>query len=140
VPGCKLEPALAPNSSFGALACVLRQAARRARLSLIAPALTVMTTVLTSGYKPANDLALESWRGLRTGMLYLEPRPPSRSYLLKPLVRGSKHAMILRCLVARHGKLYMTGPIVDERTGVQLLEVVAAPDHREAGTGRIAAR
>ena len=46
-----------------------------------------MTTVLTSGHKPANDLALEALRGLRTGTLYVYPRPPSHGFVLKRLVR-----------------------------------------------------
>jgi hypothetical protein len=51
------------------------------------PTITVMSTILTSGHKPANDLALEALRGLRTDMLYLYPRPPSRGPWLRRVVR-----------------------------------------------------
>ncbi|HSA82195.1 MAG TPA: hypothetical protein VLE23_15370 [Geminicoccaceae bacterium] len=241
--GSKPKPALPPSGSFDALACANASGRSAARLGLIEPTFTVMTTVLTSGHKPANDLALEALRGLRTGTLYAYPRPPSRGFLLKRLVRDlrtikvkpwyferrlrrlgyrfdelrspprqwyhdlvlglcdhdpaiadqiatkqpstglialaigladggyqriimsgfsfeithayahnplidhlgttrSKHAdtdvMVLRSLAARHGRIYTTEPIVHERTGVPLLEAVAAPDRSEAGTKRIA--
>jgi hypothetical protein len=45
--------------------------------------------------------------------------------------------MVLRGLVARHGSIYTTEPIVHERTGVLLREAKAASDRREAGTRRI---
>lgn len=243
--GSKPEPALPPNGSFDALACANASGCSAARLGLPDPTFTVMTTALTSGHKPANDLALEALRGLRTGTLYLYPRPPSHGFLLKRLVREirrfnvkpwyferrlrrlgyrfaelrspprqwyhdmvlslcgqdpaiaaqiatkqpstgmialaigladpryrhvimsgfsfeithayahnplidrlgttrSKHAdtdiVVLRCLAARHGNIYTTEPIVHERTGVPLLEAMAAPDRREAGTRGTATR
>jgi hypothetical protein len=243
--GSKPEPALPPDGSFDALACANASGCSAARLGLIDPTFTVMTTVLTSGHKPANDLALEALRGLRTGTLYAYPRPPSAGFLLKRLVREirtikvkpwyfqrrlrrlgyrfdelrspprqwyhdlvldlcdqdpaiaaqivtkqpstgmialaigladpryrhvimsgfsfeithayvhnplidrlgttrSKHAdtdvMVLRSLVARHGNIYTTEPIVQERAGVPLLGAVAAPDRPEAGTRRPATR
>jgi hypothetical protein len=243
--GSKPEPALPPSGSYDALACANASGRSAARLGLMDPTFTVMTTVLTSGHKPANNLALEALRGLRTGTLYVYPRPPSRGFLLKRLMREirsikvkpwyferrlrrlgyrfaelrspprqwyhdlvlrlcdrdpaiadqiatkqpstglialaigladtryqsfimsgfsfeithayahnplidrlgttrSKHAdtdvMVLRSLVARHARIYTTEPIVHERAGVPLLETVAAPEGREAGTRRIATR
>jgi hypothetical protein len=36
---------------------------------------TVVSAIITSGRKPANDLAVQAMRGLRTGTVYLYPRP-----------------------------------------------------------------
>jgi hypothetical protein len=243
--GSKPDPALPPRSSYDELACANASGRSAARLGLIDPTFTVMTTALTSGHKPANDLALDALRGLRTETLYLYPRPPSHGFLLKQLVREirrikvkpwyfqrrlrrlgyrfdelqtpprqwyydlvlglcdrdpaiaaqiaakqpstgmialaigladpryhsvimsgfsfeithayahnplidrlgttrSKHAdtdvMVLRCLVARHGNIYTTEPVVHERAGVPLLEAGAAADRPDAGTRRIATR
>jgi hypothetical protein len=54
------------------------------------PVITVMSTVLTSGHKPANDLALVAIRGLRTRQLYLYPRPESKGGLVRRLIRDLK--------------------------------------------------
>ena len=85
--GSKPEPVLPPSASIDALACANASGRSAARLGLPDPTFTVMTAALTSGHKPANDLALEALRGLRTGKLYLYPRPASRGFLLKRLVR-----------------------------------------------------
>ena len=85
--GSKPDPLLPPQRGFDAMACANASGRSAARLGLPDPTYTVMTSVLTSGHKPANDLALEALRGLRTGTLYLYPRPPSQSFLLKRLVR-----------------------------------------------------
>ncbi len=85
--GSKPAPVLPPASSVDALACANASGRSAASLGLPDPAFTVMTSVLTSGHKPANDLALEALRGLRTGKLYLYPRPTARGFLLRRLVR-----------------------------------------------------
>jgi hypothetical protein len=85
--GSKPSPALPPRSSFDALACANASGRSAASLGLPEPAFTVITSVLTSGHKPANDLALKALTGLRTGKLYLYPRPPARGFWLKRLVR-----------------------------------------------------
>jgi hypothetical protein len=85
--GSKPDPLLPPREGLDALACANASGRSAARLGLPDPTYTVMTSVLTSGHKPANDLALEALRGLRTGTLYLYPRPVSRGFLLKRLVR-----------------------------------------------------
>jgi hypothetical protein len=88
--GSKPDPVLPPQGGFDALACANASGRSAARLGLPDPTYTVMTSVLTSGHKPANDLALEALRGLRTGTLYLYPRPASRGFLLKRMVREVK--------------------------------------------------
>jgi hypothetical protein len=85
--GSKPSPALPPRSSFDALACANASGRSAVSLGLPEPVFTVMTSVLTSGHKPANDLALEALTGLRTSKLYLYPRPTARGFLLKRLVR-----------------------------------------------------
>jgi hypothetical protein len=85
--GSKPEPVLPRRGSFDALACANASGRSAARLDLPDPCFTVMTAALTSGHKPANDLALEALRGLRTGKLYLYPRPAARGFLPLRLVR-----------------------------------------------------
>ncbi len=86
--GSKPEPALPPPGTFDALACANASGRSAARLGLPDPVLTVMSAVLTSGHKAANDLALEALRGLRTRRLYIYPRPEVEGSPLKRLVRG----------------------------------------------------
>ena len=85
--GSKPAPALPAAGSFDALACANASGRSAASLGLPDPDFTVVSTVLTSGHKAANDLALEALRGLRTGRLYLYPRPTSQGFLLKRLLR-----------------------------------------------------
>jgi len=85
--GSKPEPLLPPAGGFDALACANASGRSAASLGLPDPAFTVITSVLTSGHKPANDLALEALAGLRTGRLYLYPRPGARGSLLRRLGR-----------------------------------------------------
>ncbi len=88
--GSKPEPVLPPAAGFDALACANASGRSALGLGLPDPIFTVMTSVLTSGHKAANDLALEALRGLRTGKLYLYPRPAARGFLLKRLVREAR--------------------------------------------------
>lgn len=85
--GSKPDPVLPPRSSFDAIACANASGHSAARHGLPDPAITVMSTVLTSGHKPANTLALRALAGLRTRSLYLYPRPESQGGALKRLVR-----------------------------------------------------
>ncbi len=85
--GSKPEPVLPPAAGFDALACANASGRSAADLGLPDPIFTVMTSVLTSGHKAANDLALQALRGLHTGKLYLYPRPAARGPLLKRLLR-----------------------------------------------------
>jgi hypothetical protein len=88
--GSKPAPALPPPGTFDAVACA-NGSGRSARAEgLPDPVFTVMSTVLTSGHKPANDLALEAIRGLRTHTLYLYPRPEATGQPLKRLWRMLK--------------------------------------------------
>ncbi|MDJ0942201.1 MAG: hypothetical protein QNJ30_01960 [Kiloniellales bacterium] len=73
--GSKPEPALPPEGSYDALACANASARSAIAHGLRAPSFTVMSAILTSGHKAANDLALEALRGLHTGDLYVYPRP-----------------------------------------------------------------
>lgn len=88
--GSKPAPALPPSDAFDAVACANGSGRSALTLGLPAPVLTVMSTVLTSGHKPANDLALQAIRGLRTQTLHLYPRPPSKGNLVKRLIRDIK--------------------------------------------------
>jgi hypothetical protein len=88
--GSKPEPALPPMGMIDAVACANASGRSALQHGLPEPVFTVMSTVLTSGHKPANDLALEALRGLGTDTLYLYPRPESEGHLLKRLVREIK--------------------------------------------------
>jgi|GEM_PF-1331885 len=88
--GSKPEPALPPSTMIDAVACANASGRSALQYGLPGPDFTVMSTVLTSGHKPANDLALEALRGLATKTLYLYPRPESEGHLLKRLVREVK--------------------------------------------------
>jgi hypothetical protein len=88
--GSKPNPALPPKGAIDAVACANASGRSALAHGLPEPVFTVMSTVLTSGHKPANDLALEALRGLGTATLYLYPRPESEGHLLKRLVREIK--------------------------------------------------
>ncbi len=81
--GSKPEPVLPPPALIDAVACANASGRSALRHGLPDPVFTVMSAVLTSGNKPANDLALEALRGLRTGQLYIYPRPEAEGSALK---------------------------------------------------------
>jgi hypothetical protein len=110
--GSKPEPALLPKGSFDALACANASGRSAHRLGLPDPIFTIITAALTSGHKPANDLALEALRGLRTGKLYLYPRPDSQGFLLKRLLRETRMIRVRPWYVRR--KLRSFGYRFDE--------------------------
>jgi hypothetical protein len=110
--GSKPEPVLPPRGSFDALACANASGRSAASLGLPDPAFTVVTAALTSGHKPANDLALDALRGLHTGKLYLYPRPAARGFLPLRLVREFRAIRVKPWYVQR--KLRSLGYRFDE--------------------------
>jgi hypothetical protein len=85
--GSKPEPALPPRDSFDEVACANASGHSARRHALPDPTFTVVSAILTSGKKPANALALQAMRGLRTGTVYLYPRPAPRGAGPRRLVR-----------------------------------------------------
>jgi hypothetical protein len=88
--GSKPDPALPSADSYDAIACANASGRSAKTHGLRDPTFTVMSTILSSGHKAANVLALQALRGLRTETLYLYPRPPSPGHLLKRMVRAIK--------------------------------------------------
>lgn len=95
--GSKPDPALPPPGAFDALACANASGRSAALHGLPDPDFTVLSTILSSGRKAANDLALEALAGLRTGTVWLYPRP----------VAGASAWTRAR----RHAKLWRTKPL-----------------------------
>jgi hypothetical protein len=60
---------------YDAVACANASGASAARQGLPDPTYTVMSAILSSGKDPSNRLALQALAGLRTGTVYLVPRP-----------------------------------------------------------------
>jgi hypothetical protein len=81
--GSKPGPILPPGGSFDALACANASGNSAARLGLGTPRLTAISAIVTSGHKPANDLAVKALAGLRTEVLYFYPRAPAKGGLLR---------------------------------------------------------
>ena len=73
--GSKPEPVLPPRNSWQALACANASGRSARNLDLPNPDFTVISAIVTSRKKPANDLAVANLTGLRTGDLYFLPRP-----------------------------------------------------------------
>ncbi len=73
--GSKPDPIIPAAEEFDGVACANGSGHSAHRHGLPTPRFTVMSAILTSGGRPANRLALEAMRGLRTGTLYLYPRP-----------------------------------------------------------------
>lgn len=73
--GSKPEPLLPPAESWQALACANASGRSARDLALLDPDFTVISAIVTSGRKPANDLAVANLSGLRTDALYYLPRP-----------------------------------------------------------------
>lgn len=95
--GSKPDPVLPPPGAFDALACANASGRSAAMHGLPDPDFTVLSAILTSGRKAANDLALEALAGLRTGTVWLYPRP----------VAGASAWARAR----RHIKLWRTKPL-----------------------------
>lgn len=73
--GSKPGPILPSRDAFDALACANASGASAAHHGLPDPAFTVMSAILTSGKEASNELALKALAGMRTGTVYLVPRP-----------------------------------------------------------------
>jgi hypothetical protein len=88
--GSKPEPMLPPPGSFDDVACANASGNSAARYGLGTPRLTVISAILTSDRKPANQQALEAMRGLHTKALYFYPRRPPGGNPLRQLVAHAK--------------------------------------------------
>ena len=73
--GSKPQPVLPNPNSYHALACANASGRSASRFGLPTPDYTVISAIITSGKKPANDLAVKALRGLRTRRLIVYPRP-----------------------------------------------------------------
>ncbi len=83
--GSKPDPVLPPVDAFHAIACANASGRSARSLDLPDPVFTVISAIVTSGKKPANDLAVANLAGLRTRDLYFLPRPPPASPLRRAL-------------------------------------------------------
>ncbi len=88
--GSKPDPIIPDAKNYDALACANASGRSALRLGLPDPTYTVMSTVLTSGHKAANSLALQALADLRTETLYLYPRRESEGRLVKRMIREIK--------------------------------------------------
>lgn len=84
--GSKPDPLLPPAGSWQALACANASGRSAQRLGLPDPDFTVISAIITSRKKPANDLAVANLAGLRTGELYFLPRPTAGGNALKRML------------------------------------------------------
>lgn len=148
--GSKPEPALPPEGSYDALACANASARSATAHGLRDPSFTVMSAILTSGRKAANDLALEALRGLHTGSLYVYPRPRRgrtalgrawndlRTYKMRPANIRRR----LRSLNYRYDR-FVSWPLEDYLNVIEGLcdrdgEVMAAIERKNPSTGLVA--
>jgi hypothetical protein len=76
--GSKPEPILPESMAYNEVACANASGRSARRHGLPIPRFTVVSAIVTSGRKPANDLAVEALRGLQTGRLIIYPRPRPR--------------------------------------------------------------
>ncbi|MGF1640383.1 MAG: hypothetical protein ACFCUO_05490 [Rhodospirillales bacterium] len=81
--GSKPNPALPPRSAYDDVACANASGRSARDRGLPTPAFTVMSSILTSGHQEANTLALRALAGLRTGTVYLYPRPRHRGNAIR---------------------------------------------------------
>jgi hypothetical protein len=89
--GSKPGPILPPAGSYDDLACANASGRSAALLGLGRPTFTAMSAIITSGHKPANDLALAALKGLRTGSVYFYRRPPPKGGSLSQARSIVKH-------------------------------------------------
>jgi hypothetical protein len=75
--GSKPDPALPPPGSVDAVACANASGFSAARLGLPDPVFTTLSAIVTSGIASGRQ-SLRAMRGLRTGTLYVIPRPAPR--------------------------------------------------------------
>jgi hypothetical protein len=88
--GSKPDPVLPPMGTFDDLACANASGRSAASLGLPTPAFTAISALIFSGHKPANGLALQALRGLRTGILYIYPRSSPATGLVARMLRQAK--------------------------------------------------
>lgn len=93
--GSKPDPCVPPRASWQDLACANASGRSAQNLGLPDPAFTVISAIVTSGKKAANDLAVANLAGLRTGELYFLPRPLAGA---TPLKRALFPVRMWRCL------------------------------------------
>lgn len=73
--GSKPKPILPESAAYDEVACANASGRSALTHGLAIPRYTVVSAIVTSGRKPANDLAVEALRGLRTDKLIIYPRP-----------------------------------------------------------------
>lgn len=76
--GSKPDPILPGSDAYDEVACANASGRSARNHGLPIPRFTVVSAIVTSGRKPANDLAVEALRGLQTGRLIIYPRPRPR--------------------------------------------------------------
>jgi len=81
----KPQPVLPPRESIDAVACANASGYSAAAANLPDPAFTVMTAALASERQPSHRFALEALQGLRTGALYMIPRPALQGFSVRRL-------------------------------------------------------
>lgn len=86
--GSKPKPILPGSSTYDEVACANASGRSARNHGLPVPRYTVVSAIVTSGRKPANDLAVEALRGLQTGRLIIYPRPRPQGPVV---VRASKY-------------------------------------------------
>jgi hypothetical protein len=84
--GSKPQPALPAPAAIDAVACANASGHSAAQHGLPVPAFTVMSAILTSG-QPAARQSISKLAGLRTGTLFLLPRPAKRGGALRRALR-----------------------------------------------------
>jgi len=89
--GSKPKPMLPESAAYDEVACA--NASGRSALShgLPTPRFTVVSAIVTSGRKPANDLAVDALRGLQTGRLIIYPRPRPRGPMLTRALKSLRN-------------------------------------------------
>jgi hypothetical protein len=87
VMGSKPQPELPNPKSYHALACANASGRSALRYGLPTPDYTVISAIITSGKKPANDLAVNALRGLQTHRLVVYPRPQPTGPLFARVVK-----------------------------------------------------
>jgi hypothetical protein len=76
--GSKPNPILPESVAYKDVACANASGRSAHAHGLPVPRFTVVSAIVTSGRKPANNLAVEALRGLQTRRLIIYPRPDPR--------------------------------------------------------------
>jgi hypothetical protein len=86
--GSKPKPILPESDAYDEVACANASGRSAHSHGLPVPRFTVVSAIVTSGRKPANDLAVAALRGLQTDRLIIYPRPRPRGPMID---RALKH-------------------------------------------------